>query len=312
MSDLSCNPSKVVHIQKYNFDDFEKEQKPYVMLLTEVIQKFPMSHSGEFLLWTFLESLPDTWKPNKQHITNHFDISDRTYERYMSWLNAVGLIEYRQKRGSTGAFSKWTLVVLNGTKFNPDAGLRQSAKIGGVVVNRKKKLQVVQPHRSAKFGGVDAPSTGQASKGEQSFSPLRQKTVERCNDAHINTTVKNKKENNKTNRSKTTIPVFVDSLSVENQINAVCVNRAIELPNDIVKQVVYWIAGDRDSNSVIKKINTALKLIRENKWNVPKGYYPQTTKPTIEKKQETREEYESRMNRYQNENQQWKIKYGRM
>ena len=85
---------KIIHIEKYEIGTFEKEGKPYVMIRTDIIQQMMMNHSQEFLLWVFLESLPPTWVPCKTHITKHFNISDRTYERYMAWLNGVGLIEY--------------------------------------------------------------------------------------------------------------------------------------------------------------------------------------------------------------------------
>ena len=56
--------NKPVHIEKYDIKAFEKEQKPFVMVLTDLIQKFPIKHSKELHLWMFLESLPPTWKPN--------------------------------------------------------------------------------------------------------------------------------------------------------------------------------------------------------------------------------------------------------
>ena len=161
---------KIIHIEKYDVTAFRKEQKPYAQILNEVIQRFPMSHSSEFLLWCFLESLPETWKPNKQHITDYFSISDRTYERLMSWLRAVGLIEYRRMRNKNGSISKWELIVLNGTKFNPDAFESQTAKNDGVDIKGKFKPKVIHNsdvNNNAKIGEVANEPKPQETQAQQ-------------------------------------------------------------------------------------------------------------------------------------------------
>lgn len=197
-------PDKIIHIEKYDVTAFRKEQKPYAQILNEVIQRFPMSHSSEFLLWCFLESLPETWKPNKQHITDYFSISDRTYERLMSWLRAVGLIEYRRMRNKNGSFAKWELIVLNGTKFNPEAVLSHTDKNDGVVIKSNFKPKVIHnldDNHTAKIGEVDNDDKTQETQAQQGVSPLRQKATEWVSDAHINTTIKQRKERKKTKQT---------------------------------------------------------------------------------------------------------------
>jgi hypothetical protein len=266
--------SKVKHIriEKYDIEAFKKEQKPYAQILNEVIQRCPISHANEFLLWCFLESLPATWTPNKQHIMEYFNISQRSYERYLGWLNAVGLIEYRQDRNKDGSFGKWELIVLNGTQFNPDAVSNRSAKIGGAVINRKKSkvIHITVPPILAETA---ESSTDRASTEESSDSPFRQKTVERSNGGHINTTIKNIKERKKTNNVP--VSVFSDTENVKNHIELTIANRKVLVEDDIIDQGIYYAYEtnkDKSFDSVNKRINIFLKKVREGKWLIPQGY----------------------------------------
>lgn len=287
--------SKVKHIriEKYDIEAFKKEQKPYAQILNEVIQRCPISHANEFLLWCFLESLPATWAPNKQHIMEYFSISERSYERYLGWLNAVGLIEYRQERNKDGSFGKWELIVLNGTKFNPDAASNRSAKIDGAVIHRLKKAEVIHISDStvsAKIGGTAESSTDQASTDESSMSPFRQKTVERSNGGHINTTIKNRKERKKTNNP---ISVFSDTESVKNHIEFTIVNRKSFVEEAIIDQGIYYAYEtneDKSFDSVNKRINIFLKKVRLGEWLTPQGYNGITSQSIREKEEQQQRE----------------------
>ena len=197
---------KQIHIEKYDFATFEKEQKPYLMILTDLIQKFPMKHSNELLLWMFLESLPTTWKPNKNHIIAHFNISERTYMRYMGYLHATKLIEYRQTRNEAGEFIEWHLIVLNGTQFDPSAPSSRTAKFGGMALSRTKNQKVIHisdVNHYAKFGGVDEGSGGRASIDESPVYPVCQISTQWMRDTHINKTYINTKAKKKTNNATT-------------------------------------------------------------------------------------------------------------
>lgn len=287
--------SKVKHIriEKYDIEAFKKEQKPYAQILNEVIQRCPISHANEFLLWCFLESLPATWAPNKQHIMEYFSISERSYERYLGWLNAVGLIEYRQERNKDGSFGKWELIVLNGTKFNPDAASNRSAKIGGAVIHRLKKAEVIHISDStvsAKIGGTAESSTDHASTEESSKSPFRQKTVERSNGGHINTTIKNRKERKKTNNP---ISVFSDTESVKNHIELTIANRKSFVEEAIIDQGIYYAYEtneDKGFDSVNKRINIFLKKVRLGEWLTPQGYNGITSQSIREQEEQQQRE----------------------
>jgi hypothetical protein len=266
---------KQIHIEKYDIGTFEKEQKPYAMILTDVIQRMPMEHSQAFLLWVYLESLPSTWKPCKNQLIKHFDIGERTYERHMSWLNAVGLIEYRQNRQQDGSFGKGQLVILNGTEFKPGAVSTRSAKIGGTVVNRLTKAQIVHLHRSAKL-------------------PLNGDAVERSNDGHINTTKISKKDvHKKINKGQPPVSVFSDTETIKTHIQQIIANRKAFVEDETIDEIVFYIGDDRNYDSVVKKINIALKKVRENKWNIPHGYKgitSQSIREAEEIEQETKKE----------------------
>lgn len=289
---------KIIHIEKYDVTAFRKEQKPYAQILNEVIQRFPMSHSSEFLLWCFLESLPETWKPNKQHIMEYFSISARTYERLMAWLNAVGLIEYRRIRNKNGSFIKWELIVLNGTKFNPEAALNQTAKNDGVVIKNDFKPKVIHnldDNHTAKIGEVDNDDKTQETQAQQGVSPLRQKSTEWVSDAHINTTIKQRKERKKTNNA---VSVFSCTDSVKNHINLILANRGDFVEGDIICQGIYYSYEsnyDKSFDSVNKRINIFLKKVREGKWLIPQGF-DGVTSQSIRKKEE--EHLRCRQNQY--------------
>jgi hypothetical protein len=140
-----------INIEKYDFDSFEIEQQPFTMIPNSVIQK--TTHPEATFLWIYLQSMPSTWVPNKHQIIKHFGISERTYERRMSYLNSSGLIEYRQNRNEKGTFGGWRLIILNGTRFNPTAGSSRSAKIDGVDCNRSAKKPLNGETTATVFGG---------------------------------------------------------------------------------------------------------------------------------------------------------------
>jgi hypothetical protein len=283
---------KIIHIEKYDVAAFRKEQKPYAQILNEVIQRFPMSHSDEFLLWCFLESLPETWKPNKNHIMEYFSISARKYERLMAWLSAVGLIEYRRIRNKNGSFHKWELIVLNGTKFNPNIVNHHSANIDGMGKKSPKVIHILDDHHSAKNGEMDKPPKTEETQAQQGLSPLRQKSTKWVSDAHINTTKTNRKERKKTNKENpVSVSVFSCKENVKTHINMVIANRDDYVEEDIVDQGVYYAYEtnqDKSFDAVNKRINIFLKKVREGKWLIPQGFQGITSQ-SIREREETLE-----------------------
>ena len=278
---------KQIHIEKYDFDAFEKEQKPFTMMRTEIIQKIPAKHAQEFLLWVYLESLPETWKPNKAHLTARFNISDRTYERYMAWLNSVGLIEYQQERKNRGTFGKGRLLVLNGSRFSLEAALSGTVNIGGSAVNKRKKPKLSTEKSKTertKLSARDKESEDPDPPTNSANSPNRQITDTRLNDVHIKTIKRNRKEERKTNTPS--VSVFIDKETIKKHLNLTIANREIFVEEEIIEQIVFYVGKDLTYDEVIKKINIALKKVREGKWNIPHGYKGLTSTSIREQEEE--------------------------
>ena len=120
--------TKSANIEKYSFEQFEVERKPFTMVLNHVIQRVPEKNMKAAFLWVYLQSLPETWKINRSHIIKHFGMSASSYARSMSWLKKVGLIDHIQKRNKDGSFGEFRLVVLCGSKFNVDGASARSTK----------------------------------------------------------------------------------------------------------------------------------------------------------------------------------------
>lgn len=266
------NNNNVVNIEKYDFENFEIEKKPFTIILTDVIQMAPPEHIKEVFLWIFLQSLPSTWVPNKQHLMNHFNISARTYENWMSWLRKVGLIDYRQDRKSSGAFGKGTLIVLNGTLFNLKAEDTRTAK-NCDPVKTTKVIHNFNKNRTAKNCDPVESSIVQSQSDLSAIQPHRKKTAVRLNCAHINNINKDIKEREKINNEPCS--VFSNSYDVKNHTQKIIANRKGFVEEEVIDQIVFYCfesTSNRDFDSVNKKINVALKLIRQGKWNIPNGY----------------------------------------
>lgn len=133
-------------IEKYNFELFKKEQKPYSMILNKVIQTFSPVYPVPFAIWVFLESMNESWKPNKYHIMKTFSISERTYHAHMKVLSNCNLIQYSRPRFANGTLGKVTLTVLSGVDFIFPPPANHTAKICIVDDNHTaKKPQCGEP-----------------------------------------------------------------------------------------------------------------------------------------------------------------------
>jgi hypothetical protein len=124
MSDdpLKNKDEKVVNIQKFNpkqTHEFTKEEMPFTLVCNKVINECQNPVAG--FIWIYLQSKCPTWKPCKWEIMKRFDISERTYQRHMSYLSATNLIENIVTRDKNGKVIEWKIKVLNGSRFNPKA-----------------------------------------------------------------------------------------------------------------------------------------------------------------------------------------------
>jgi len=135
---------KTKNIEKLDFDTLEIEKVPYTLICNKVIQNISNHFAG--FIWVFLQTLPPNWNVNKKHIMNHFGISERTYQRHMSFLSASNLISYERYRLKNGTLGPVTLKVLNGTKFNADVASNHIAKFDIVVKDSDSNHTAKNPH----------------------------------------------------------------------------------------------------------------------------------------------------------------------
>ena len=109
-------------------------------------------------------------------------------------------------------------------------------------------------------------------------------------DAHINTTIKQRKERKKTNKP---VSVFSCTESVKTHIEMVIANRDAYIEQDILEQGVYYAYEtnpDQRFDSVNKRINIFLKKVREDKWLIPQGYNGITSQSIREQEEEHQRE----------------------
>lgn len=131
------NRKKSTNIDKLDFETIERESIPFTLISTFVIQNIKNHFAG--FIWVFLQSLPPTWTANKAHLMKHFEISERTYQRHMSFLSASNLVCYQRIRLENGTLGPVYLKVLNGTEFNVAADSCHTVKIGVVDFNHTAK-----------------------------------------------------------------------------------------------------------------------------------------------------------------------------
>lgn len=126
-------------IEKYDLQSFEKEQLPYAIIPNEVIQEFGPKHPVPFAIWSYLQSKPPTWDPNKYELMKTFTISERTYHAHMKCLVNVNLVKYLRYRAPNGQLGPVTIHVLNGSKLSKNADTNQTANICIVDANHTAK-----------------------------------------------------------------------------------------------------------------------------------------------------------------------------
>lgn len=161
------NNNKVVNIQKFQpkqTHEFTKEEMPFTLVCNKVINECQNPVAG--FIWIYLQSKCPTWKPCKWEIMKRFDISERTYQRHMSYLSATNLIENIVTRDNSGKVIEWRIKVLNGSRFNPKA---DDYKGTAFVVHATSPLPPLSPpslppfSHTAKYGEVAKPAPGKGS-----------------------------------------------------------------------------------------------------------------------------------------------------
>lgn len=102
-------------IEKVDFQKVVKEQIPYTLVYTKVIQHIhdPLA----LAMWVYLLSLPSEWNINKTQLKKHFKIGDDRLKRTLAFLSKTNLIEYVRMRNAQGVLGICAINVLCGNKF---------------------------------------------------------------------------------------------------------------------------------------------------------------------------------------------------
>lgn len=249
-----------VNIEKFDFEGFEKEPSPYTVIPTNVIQELAPRHQTAYCLWSYLQSLPPDWEPNKHHLIKLFSISERTYHTHMKILVQCNLIQYVRYRYKNGRLGKVIIKVLNGSKFElPE-----------------------QSNHTAKICIVDAPHC-------KITTLQNDHSVEKLRTYKTNKLLTKEKENKQNKQD----PVFVfsDSCSVKQHIEQLIADRGLTIDPSLTNQGIYYAFTtnpDKTYKSVHKRVNIFLKKVRDNKWETPSGFKGVTSKTIREKEEQDR------------------------
>lgn len=106
------------------------------------------------------------------------------------------------------------------------------------------------------------------------------------------------KVSQKKHNTENSVSVFSNIQAVKNHIVQVIKNRGMQLANDVIEQVAFYVGTKNCYSETVKRINIALKKIRENKWNIPHGYQGITSQ-SIKVKEE--EQQKQKQAQYQQE-----------
>ncbi len=190
-------------------------------------------------IFIYLSSKPANWNICKKQLQSHFGIGRDSIDKVFKYLKSLGLLEVKSNRDSSGQITFWETTLKR--KISPPS---------------VEFIQITEnPYSGKKTRSL---------KNQNLVSPEPGKT------APIN---KRRFKNNGVIKKTNNVPVFFET---ENEVKAyldnIILNRDLNLSNDFKSQILFYIGEDRQSLVVTKKINIALKKIREKKWNIPHGY----------------------------------------
>lgn len=166
---------KVISIQKFQpkqISEFTKEKMPYTQICNLVLEKCTNTLAG--FIWMYLQMKPSTWLPCKWEIMKRFDISEATYKRQMRYLSATGLVEYHQDRNEDGKMGCTRIVVLNGSKFNPNG-----SDYNGVIFETARDTANYDPHFRKHLRGIKNDTAVEPAEIKGSNRGIKNDTADR-------------------------------------------------------------------------------------------------------------------------------------
>lgn len=72
--------------------------------------------------------------------------------------------------------------------------------------------------------------------------------------------------------NKESVSVFSNEQNIKNHVLKTITNRGLQIAQEFIDQIVFYVGTKCTYSEMIKKINIALKKIREKKWNIPHGF----------------------------------------
>lgn len=241
-------------IEKNTKNTLQHEEGGFTTLINETIQN--IKHTGALGVYCYLASKSAGWEICKTHLQNHFDCGKAHINTCFAYLKKIGAIEVKMIRNIKGQCTGWETVL---------------------------KRKIPQP----------VQNTENQHSGDLSRIPISQNLgfPESGKSAIRNKRGFTKKEVIKKTK-KESVSVFSDSCSIKAHIQLVLTKRKASVSDDIIDQIVFYVGNERDYDSVVKKINIALKLVREGKWQIPQGYKDITSQAIKAKEEQQQREKE--------------------
>lgn len=265
-------------IEKNTKASLSHETGGYTTVLNSTIQNIKnLQASG---LYSYLATLPENWVICKLQLAQQFGCGRDKINSCFNYLKKLGLIEVTMLRNELGQCIGW------------DYRLR--CKIPEHIVNATQNTE--KPYSSKSSRILKNQNVGKPESGKSAPTNKEQE--------------KNKDSLKKQNKGPVS-SVFGNSSFVRGHIDSMLRNKGLSLTEDLINQIMYYIGMELDFDIVVKKINIALKMIRENRWQTPYGWNGGEATAAIQpaKKQETDEQRKERQF-FENELEKEKTKTG--
>ncbi len=235
-------------IQKNAKNTLSHENGGFTTLINHSIQN--IKHTGALGVYCYLASMPSGWNICKKQLQNHFECGKLHINTCFKYLKEIGAIEICCIRNDKGQIEEWSTEL--------------KIRIPNSCINKNTKNQ---------------------NSGDLTTIPVSEILVNRESgkSTPINKDILKTKIINKQNKG--TCSVFSDEKAVKDHVVQVVKKRNVSVGPEIIEQIVFYIGALRIFNEVNKKINIALKKVRENKWNIPSGYNGITYKSIKEKEE---------------------------
>ena len=243
-------------IKKLDFATVIQNKQPFTVFKNVICQNIDDPTAG--MIWVFLSTLPPLWEVNRTHLMKKFKCGRDKLDKHLTYLKTVGLLEFEPIRNPGGAFVKWNIIVnADSPYFNQFIQSTENQYSG------EKEPVDNSCTTILKTQGVVKPGSGKSDTYKRNTHSVKTK------------------ENKKTKA----VSVFSCSKDVQNHLEDVLHTKNVALSQEQISQVLFYVGDSLERPIITKRINTALKLLREGKWNIPSGWKGITSK-TIAAKEE--------------------------